>query len=462
MYPALDQGAPRILCISPLFPPAADAEAFCAGKLVLALRDAGCEIEVLYSGNFCPGARQDDSGLWKSLSSCSHDVPIPAAASAWKSLGDAMQFGTLLLPRWVSAAVSMAAQLHRQKQFDLVYSRSLPMIAHVAGYHAARELQLPWVANLNDPWDFHFFPGSGFRDKLRIDRLLSGSWLRKTQKSASLVTYCSAWLRDFHTRITGLDHPTAVLPHIGWRAPLEEPKHPAGGLHLVHAGKLGANEFTGRSATTLLEGVRGFTAAHAGEKLNFSLTLVGPQDLETERLILHMNLKPFVQTIGPVSYEESLKWIASATVAVLVEAELKTGIFFASKLADYLAAGKPILAFSPSHGVVADLAAQGRGVVRIGNRNSRAVAELLEVLYQASQKGNLEEYTPAEKLRKTCTAEQVAARFLAILRNRNIVATTTRWQPTSPDPMLPDTPLDDPTIRYAAADPRSPANSRYG
>lgn len=448
----LGKGPPRILCISPLFPPTADAEAFCTAKLILALKAAGCEVEVLYSSNFCPGARKDDSLMWRSLSTCSHDVPVPAAGGFIDALGCVMRYGTLLLPRWVRAIAERAEELDRDKRFDVVYSRSLPMIAHVAGYHVSRQLRLPWVANLNDPWDFHLFPGAGLRDRLRPDRLLSGSWLRRTQKNANLVTYCSSWLRDFHIKITGLEHSSAVLPHIGWRIPPGERKRPAGTLHLVHAGKLGANEFTGRSAATLLEGVRNFTLKHTDEKLDFLLTLVGPQDPETERLILQLGLKQFVQTVGPVSYEQSLRWISSATVCVLVEAELNTGIFFASKCADYLAAGKPILAFSPSRGVVADLAARGRGITRIEGRNSAAVTEALEAFYRAQRYGRLEELAPADELRATCSAEDVAAEFLGMLRGLGIAGTLSAGEADRMDS----------TARSAAALPQTARPARWG
>jgi glycosyltransferase involved in cell wall biosynthesis len=438
---------PRILMISPLFPPMADSEAFCAGKMALALRNAGCDVQIIYCSNYPGAGRKDSSQMWKEFSCCAHDVPLPPGS--WiRSLPYAMRYGMPFFSQWLRDAVKLAKQLHAAAPFDLVQSRSLPMISHVAGYHVSRQLNLRWNANLNDPWDFHFFPDAvrirglrryahAARAALRFRRIgpISNYWMRKTFRTADLVTFCSARLRDYHASFTALSPKSAIVPHIGGAANLQALAEIPGGLRLVHAGKLGANEFTGRSTRTLLQGMAAFVQMYPQHDLDFSLTLVGPEDKETTGLVRALGLEKFVRSIGPVSYEESLLWIARASVCVLVEARMEEGIFFPSKCADYIAMGKPILAFSPEKGVVADLAALGSGITRIHGEDAASVAFTLERYYAAQQKGQLSQYAPDENLRSLCSPEHAADTFLYLCRAKVKQAVTfPRWEKTFSQP----------------------------
>jgi H2-forming N5,N10-methylenetetrahydromethanopterin dehydrogenase-like enzyme len=71
----------RVLCISPLFPPLADAEAFCGGKMVYALIAAGHDVVVLCEPP-SPTRLADTSSYWKQLESVVRYVDVPPA---WKS-----------------------------------------------------------------------------------------------------------------------------------------------------------------------------------------------------------------------------------------------------------------------------------------------------------------------------------------------------------------------------------------
>ncbi len=67
----------RLLIISPLFPPLADSEAFCGGKFVQGLIDAGSDPWVIYCSNVRKPLRSDTSLFWNSLEARGIDVPSP-------------------------------------------------------------------------------------------------------------------------------------------------------------------------------------------------------------------------------------------------------------------------------------------------------------------------------------------------------------------------------------------------
>jgi hypothetical protein len=102
---------------------------------------------------------------------------------------------------------------------------------------------------------------------------------------------------------------------------------------------------------------------------------------------------------GVVSFEPSMPpdavraWMSEADVALLVEADLEEGIFFPSKLSDYLAGGRPILALSPRRGVAADFLSDGGGVLA-GPEDVAGIASALERLHDLWRSGRLAELAP--------------------------------------------------------------------
>jgi hypothetical protein len=196
-------GALRILCISPFFPPLVNPEAFCGGKMVLALQEAGVDVVVLRDRPLLT-SRIDPSSCWKPLTDPNYQVDIlPTWNKPWALLLGG-RYLSLKMGRPVRAYVHRALRLHREKPFHLVYSRSLPMYAHIIGYWCSRALRLPWVASVNDPWDLHMFPDVAQDPPSWTGGVVSKYWLQKGLASAILVTYPSARCRIRHVRLSGV------------------------------------------------------------------------------------------------------------------------------------------------------------------------------------------------------------------------------------------------------------------
>ena len=66
-------------------------------------------------------------------------------------------------------------------------------------------------------------------------------------------------------------------------------------------------------------------------------------------------IEDFIKVFPPVTYEESLKYIAECDVCLILEANCEEGIFMPTKITDYQQCGKPIWAISPAIGVLNDL-----------------------------------------------------------------------------------------------------------
>jgi hypothetical protein len=403
----------RILCIAPCFVPEADSEAFCSGKIVAGLVNFGTGVIVISVDPYEPVKKKlDDSDLWKKLKNITVGISSNTSNNKLKSIIYGIEFNSLTYTRWLKAVLEKAHELNNKKSFDLIYSRSLPMIAHVAGYWVSRKLKKPWIANINDPWDWHLFPNNTGIQMSLASKINSNFWFKKTLRNANLITFPTKRLRDYHTRLSNIDYRSEIIPHVGYRA-----KHIGKDdiFRLTHTGKLGSNELTGRSAKGLLIGFKRMISELGISSKQVKLVLVGERDSTTESIIDDIGISnDFIEITGRVSYEQSLKYIATSTVCILIEGNFSEGIFLPSKLVDYLVGNKPILALSPKTGTIADLGS-GKGIIRVDLEDSNSIKTELCQLYDLFKRGCLPAIPP--KLIEEFGESRIVRRFLECVTN---------------------------------------------
>jgi glycosyltransferase involved in cell wall biosynthesis len=402
----------RILVISPSFPPQADSEAFCGAKWVSALQEAGVDVVVLTDSNVGEARAIDASPAWGALHSSTLSIGRPQNRELVRSVSCALRYQTWAWARWVDEIVRIAELIHNQSPFDLIVARSVPWKACVAAFWVAKKIRRPWIANLNDPWELWKFSSKPRCQPNRSDRVLMRFWLQRCLRSAAKVNYPCSRLAGYFARTGRVAHRASIIPHIGW---VRQGSLCSGRFTLVHAGKLGANEATSRrSSLSLLRGLGLFFKRHPYAKRDCRLIFVGPEDATSVQAILDLNLSDQINSVGRVSYEESLRYIGQATVCVLVEGHFQEGIFLPSKLVDYLVARKPVLALSPRVGTVADLAA-GQGVFRVDPDDVEGVASHLQFMYERFRRGELVKCEPPESLSREFEPRTVAGRFLNLM-----------------------------------------------
>ena len=398
----MDRNAsPRVLCVSPFFAPVANAEAFCGGKVALSLLDAGvdltvCDVDYTGLGKFS----RDGSPLWQPLARITSSVPPDGHKSKLLSAPLGLRYQTPDWSRWIAATVAKARRLHRDRPFDVVYSRSLPNVAHLAAYWITRAIHRPWIANFNDPWDLegaHLLPQDRGKRKRTLSLRISEFWLRRVMQTADTVTFPCSRLRDYHLRLETPRGECLVVPHIGYRA---APVAPSGLFQLVHAGNLGSGESTRRNSTVaLLRGLRAFLDHQPEARKLCRLILVGPEDRPTLALAQELSLGNIVSCTGRVTYAESVQWMAAATVCLLVEGNMPEGIYLPSKFPDYIRACKPVIALSPTTGTIADLL-PCRGVTQVPVDNPSSIETAIARHYAAFSSGQMASLEPSDELQQ--------------------------------------------------------------
>lgn len=278
---------------------------------------------------------------------------------------------------WARAVARRAAELG---PFDVLHSRLNPAASHLAALEVLKKVDLPWCAYFSDPWPHHLYPEpyrfhvgplSRRRLELSLDAML---------RRADSLVFPAARLRDWLLSGRRERHRSKafVAPHLGE----EGAPAPAsnGHLHIRHAGFL----MKERRIEPLLAALERLPS---GVREDLRIEFAG-------RYAEAPQAPAGIVTFAPSMPPDAVRaWMAGADVALLIEAALAEGIFFPSKLSDYLAGGRPILALSPRRGVTADLLADGGGVL-VEPGDEAGIAAALERLHGLWREGRLAELAP--------------------------------------------------------------------
>jgi hypothetical protein len=408
----------RILLFAPAFAPFANPEAIVNSKLALAFLEAGWEVEVVTRDLAAESAYNYGSGWvepWLPLRERAHTVRYPAAGGLGKAadtLRGALAVGAFVPGcRWAAHAVALARTLARGRGFDAVISRSGPEAAHLAALAFVRGEGMPWVANWNDPSAEKMPPpcgqGQEGRRRPREDRFRA-----RVAAAASWHTFPAERLRAYMTRYLGprAAARSSVVPHVALPGGGAAGRRDPGRFVLCHAGSFAH----GRDAGPLLRGFARFLREE-GARDEARLLLVGGAPGALAGQIGAAGLEGVVEERGPLGYLETLTVVAASDVAVLVEAPCAEGIFLPSKVVDYAAAGRPILALSPAAGTMADLFAAHGGGLRVGAAGEEEIARAVGALHRDWREGRLEERHGSRTLGKLFAPGTVVAAWREIL-----------------------------------------------
>jgi hypothetical protein len=156
-------------------------------------------------------------------------------------------------------------------------------------------------------------------------------------------------------------------------------------------------------------------AAHARSRgAVLRLDLVGPAREDLLARVRTLGAAGSVRFTGQVPYEESLALMRSASGLLVAEAPLAEGIYFPSKLADYATARRPVLAFGPREGTVADiLGADHPGLLGLGHEGARdAAVRFVDRLLQGGEAAVAPWRVPAPERFEAATVAKGFARDL--------------------------------------------------
>ena len=279
-----------------------------------------------------------------------------------------------------------------ESSFDVLHTRLNHPVSHLAGLAVTRQIRnLPWCAYFSDPWPYHLYPEPYEFKVGRATRYRSEGILNKILQRAGSYVFPSARLRDhmLKGKRARFLRKAFVAPHL--TTPWGVAGLPAsnGILRIRHSGFL----MRERKIEPMLEGIRALFARRPGARNRISVEFAGRYQGDLPDA--PADLREVIQFHSYMGPDAIWDWLQGADVFLLVEAKMKEGMFLPSKLADYLRAGRPILALSPTRGVIADCLQEGGGIV-VEPDDVNGISLALTRLFDAWEAGHLMQMAPTE------------------------------------------------------------------
>jgi len=258
---------------------------------------------------------------------------------------------------WKRSAVQIAVDLGRAARVEAVFASGPPFSALVAGARVARELRVPFVADMRDGWDTN--PVVSFPTALH-DRY-SARLERQTLPQAAVVTCTTPAIAEEAARFGARE--TRVIPN-GFDSadlPLHTPDE-AGPLRVAYMGKV---YFGHSDPTPFLESL-GRLASTSGPAARIEFDLVGSWPQAVEQAVVRLGLASRVHLHEYLPHREALALVARADLGLVLIADRPGAAGSApAKLYEYLGMGLPTLLVGPATGYPAFVLEQTAAGVRV-------------------------------------------------------------------------------------------------
>jgi hypothetical protein len=403
---------PRILMFAPLCYPPAGSEAIATAKVLLAMLDAGWEMDVISQKDFGHYYPANIDGIWKPITRIVHNIEGIKSDGIVKRLSRRTAIhktSGLESISWSWKALCLGMRLFSKKKYDFILSRAAPQYGHLPALILSRWTSIPWIASWSDPMPPQKAPppyGQGPSISLPI-------YLRKycsgvARNAAWHIFPCERLLRYMSSYIPELAKRSSLIPHIALERFRTEPKARNENFSMCYIGSL-----TQRDPRIFLEGVKRFLNKTKIEEA-VGVKFIGSPLGNLQEAIGALALKNIVSIEHAKTYEESQNILAESDVLVILEAPCEEGVFFPSKFVDLVQTGHPILAVSPVNGTLADiLTANGGGIVA-DCLSPDAVEGAIKNLYVAWKEGSLESKYGSSRLFNLFGESYVIGQYLEI------------------------------------------------
>lgn len=288
-------------------------------------------------------------------------------------------FGTLQYPDdkagWARHAEQAALRLMERTPFDLVYSSSPPVSAHLAAMRVARRAGVPWVADFRDLWTANpDYAAPAWRRA--FDRRLEGRLLAAANGIITVSEHLAATLADrvgpggqVQSIPNGYDEADFADAAAGEREPDR--------FCIVHAGTF----YGSRSPDSFLRGVEQLFEREPAARGRLRIRFVGNVGSRFEPLLASFDdrIPGVLERTGYVEHRRALAEILAADALLLViggDSESAAGVM-TGKLFEYLRAGRPILLLGAPDGEAARLVREAGAGEALDHDEPSQVAALL-------------------------------------------------------------------------------------
>jgi len=248
---------------------------------------------------------------------------------------------------WKKYACKAAFKIIASENIDLIVSTGPPHSTHLSGLKIKHKIDIPWLADLRDPWTTVYYndmlPRSG-RTK-RIDKKLEDAVL----KHADAVTVVSPGMQEeFADRNT---HVNVVMNGFDMADMVsgKEEKESAGEseFSLVYTGNFKPNQHV----PTIWDGICELIREDEGFAKDFKLRFVGNVDSSVPEYFESKGVSGNLDLVSYVPHAEATRIMtSSSTLLFVVPQSGNNKLIITGKLFEYLASGRPVISVGPVDG----------------------------------------------------------------------------------------------------------------
>lgn len=289
---------------------------------------------------------------------------------------------------WYFPACRLGRKILSTRPIKILYSTSPSETNHLVALKLKEKTGLPWVVDFRDGWMFE--PLQKARISSPVRKYVDSKLERKVIKNADrIITVNEIIAQDIVSRYPDSAGKISII-YNGYDRDdfsnlsiLKSPK--SGKFRLVHTGKLSLSRPGGEIAfESFLKALKNMRENRSSIINDLEVIMVGSLTSQEIGNIESYGLKDCFCLTGSVSYEKSLEYQINADALLLITSATSIGVS-TSKLFEYLATGRPILAITNCSSAAAKLVVEMEAGVVTEPDNILDIQYQLENLYKTTK-----------------------------------------------------------------------------
>jgi len=261
--------------------------------------------------------------------------------------------GNFLIPDprcfWIRPSVHYLEKYLKENPVDAIISTGPPHSMHLIGLKLHRKTNIPWIADLRDPWT-----NIDFYRELNLSWLADNIHHRKERQILSeangVVSVTPTWCRE----LSEISNRPVSLVHNGYdEEDIVQVNDPIDSdFSIVHIGSINA----ARNPNVLWMALNELLQEVPELKKSLKIKLVGNVEPVVFADIEKYQLTDYIEKIGYLSHAEAITFQqTSQLLLLLINNTPNAGGILTGKLYEYMASARPILAIGPVRSDIATL-----------------------------------------------------------------------------------------------------------
>jgi len=244
---------------------------------------------------------------------------------------------------WIPFAVKQAKKIHKKHQLDAIVTTGPPHSTHFIGLKLKKQLDLPWLVDMRDPWSNNFFNKSLPRTRRTIK--LEQNYEDKILGSADYVTTVSPGMKDeFKDRNNNIN----IIYNGFDQKDIPEPtEYRSEKFSLSYIGNLKPNQ----NVQALWEAIGELCEEVDSFRNHFQISLTGNYDDSIEEELKMNNIREITQLHPFVPHSEATQIMNRSQLLMFIVPQAEHNhLIITGKLFEYIATRSPILSIGPVKG----------------------------------------------------------------------------------------------------------------